>query len=181
MRFIAVIFFGFLMSSCIHTQPTGPVEKPRTVSTDERTKKSHMELSYKDLHTILLTVMFSVDGDQRGCPVKPDQLASLSQSYKALLDERFAKDKEVYFKKSKKDRAAFYPKDCHDDCSCEVYSQFLQYLEQDGVKLGATETKAQKKIHQSQAMSSRSPMACMEAEQPWACDSQIFKSLTLEQ
>jgi len=176
MRILSAILLTLVVSACSH--PTTPIPdiKPRVVSTDERTRKTHMELSYKDLSTLMTTVMFTMDGDPLGCPVKPDQLAPLSQSLKALLDERYAADKVKYDKLAKKQRAGFFPADCKKECSCGAYNSFADYLVQEGSKFSAAEKKATDKIAKDLEESSKNPHACLEAEQPWVCDSKTFLS-----
>lgn len=175
-----MVCFVSSFAGCTHKKTALPEASPRTVSTDERTQKSHMELSYRDLSSILLTVMYTVDGHELGCPVKPHQLAPLSQSFQALLDERFASDLQMYSKMPKKQRVQFYPKDCQAQCNCGAYSRFADYLEREGIKMGAGEKAAVQKISSTQIDSSKNPAACLENEAPWVCDSKVFHSLVLE-
>lgn len=166
--------------ACTHQKSAAPEAVKRAVSTDPRTQKSHMELSYKDLSTILKTIEYTVDGHQLGCPVKPDQLASLSQSFRALLDERLEVDKQTYLKLPKQKRAHYFPKNCQDDCNCDAYIQFAEYLQKSDISLTASEKKSMQKISSTQIDSSRDPAICIQNEEPWVCDSKIFHSLTVE-
>lgn len=180
-KMIMVLVIAAVVSACAHTKTeVAASEKPRVVNTDERIPKTHMEHTFKDLSAVMTVVMLTVDGDEYGCKIKPDQLAPLSQTLRAAIDERFAVEKESYIKRPAKQRANFFPKDCKADCSCTVYANFMEYLEQSGVKLNKTERQIAADLAKGAQEQMQNSHVCSD-QQLWVCESKMFKSLLIEQ
>lgn len=177
MRNILFLILLVSIAGCTHHAATSVnAEKSRVVNNDERIPKSHMEHSFKDLSAVMAVVMLTVDGDEYGCKIQPDQLAPLSQSLKAVIDERFAVEKQNYLKLPAKQRLSFFPKDCKADCSCSAYANFMEFMEQEGVKFKKAERQMATTLAKGAEELTQNSHVCAD-QQMWVCESKMFRSL----
>lgn len=103
--------------------------------TDKRALATTSELSFEDLAKASNVVVQTFDKTSNICGISDDKLISLPQQWKSVMDGRFEAEKTRYTKKSESEREAFGPSDCEATCSCGVYANFYEYLEQSGVVL----------------------------------------------
>lgn len=144
---------------------------------DQRESQSHMELSFEDLAQVGHVLMNAFDKVDNACGLPESKIFSMPQTYRALVDERYSEQQEVYLKKSLKDKTAYWSPQCEATCSCDVYVGFSEYLQAFNFQLSSTEKLAIDKL-KPKAILPRDKIASCLKQATWVCHSKMLKEIS---
>jgi hypothetical protein len=181
MRLLFILCFVFVSLQCTSAKKP-EIKSQRGIlqvkSTDPRASMDPGQLALTDLSAAMNMVLQTIDDEEQACKVEEEKIPQLSQGLKMFVDERYAQEKGRYLKKNMKTRIAFFPQHCESDCSCSFYAGFLEYLQEDGIKLKKQEKKILEKLGEGHALENRGQCA-LKAE--WFCTSRLFQEVTKDE
>ena len=93
--------------------------------------------SLAEVASINNIVIQTFDRTSNLCKVPEDHIFMLPQKWKSFVDERFSREKNKYRALSEAQRESLWPTECAETCTCGFYVGFLEYLDQNGVKLSS--------------------------------------------
>jgi hypothetical protein len=140
-------------------------------------KTAQNETSMEDMARINNIVMQTFDRASNLCKVSEDDIFMLPQKWQALVDERFRFEKDKFLSQTETQREALWPAECEQTCSCGFYVNFLEYLDQSGVKLSE---RGQRRLMEMSKIASRQDPGeakCV-AGAASLCKSSVFLELT---
>lgn len=144
---------------------------------DQRETQTHMEMSFEDLAQVGHTLMSAFDKIENSCAIPEEKIFSMPQTYRALVDERYSEEQEIYLKKSLKEKVRYWSAPCEASCSCDVYVGFSEYLQAFNFQLSSTERLAIDKLKPKAILSREKVSACLK-QAPWVCRSQVLKEIS---
>lgn len=167
---------NFCLVVCLFSCTT-PAPKESRVPQDHRETQSHMEMSFEDLAQVGHTLMSAFDKIENTCAIPEAKIFSMPQTYRALVDERYSEEQEIYLKKSLKEKVRYWNTPCEASCSCDVYVGFSEYLQAFNFQLSSTERLAIDKLKPKAIVSREKVSACLK-QSPWVCHSQVLKEIS---
>jgi hypothetical protein len=144
---------------------------------DQRETQTHMEMSFEDLAQVGHTLMSAFDKIENTCSLPDAKVFFMPQTYRALVDERYSEEQEIYLKKSLKEKVRYWSVSCEASCSCDVYVGFSEYLQAFNFQLSSTERLAIDKLKPKAILSREKVSACLK-QAPWVCRSQVLKEIS---